>query len=74
MKSKFLSLLMCCFAPLFLCAAESTVKDDKIPYDLHDEHDKTDIYAIQLDSSEEELDEEEGQLEDLQAQEQIKKI
>lgn len=73
MKSKFISIFMCSIAPMFLSAAQPAVSQDKIPYDLHDEHDKTDIYAIQLDSSEEELDEEEDELEDLQNYEQSKK-
>lgn len=72
MKLKLTSLFLFCFAP-FVLNAHSAAEQDTIPYDLHDEHDKTDIYAIQLDSSEEELDEEENQLENIQKEEQAKK-
>lgn len=69
MKAKLISLFICSLAPLFLFAEPTT---DKIPYNLHDEHDKTDIYAIPLDSSEEDQDEEEDDLEDIQRYEQEK--
>ncbi len=74
MKSKFVFILMSCFLPMFLSATETANSEDKIPYDMHGEHDKTDIFAIQLDSSEEEQDEEEEELEDLQKYEQSKKV
>lgn len=38
--------------------------NDHPAYNLHDEHDKTDIYAIPLDSSEEEVNEELESLEE----------
>lgn len=59
---------MCVFS-----APSTSTNQDKIPYDLHGEHDKTDIFAIPLDSSEEEEEQEEEELEELQKHEQEKK-
>lgn len=59
MKAKFVSIFMCSIVPMFLSATQASVNEDKVPYDLHDEHDKTDIFALQLDSSEEEEQDEE---------------
>lgn len=63
---------MCGLLPLFLCAAQP-VSGGKIPYDLHPEHDKTDIFAIPLDDSEEEENQEMAELEALQEKQQNKK-
>lgn len=63
MKMKLVSIFLSAIVPLFLSADTSA---ETIPYNLHDEHDKTDIYAIPLDSSEEDLDDEEDDLEDSQ--------
>lgn len=75
MKSKIVYFLLCCLMPLFLSAdqPQPAAKDDKIPYTLHGEHDKTDIYAIPLDSSEEEEDEEEDELEEQEEEQERKK-
>ena len=53
---KMISIMMCSFLPLFLSATQNTSGHDNIPYDLHDEHDN---------SSEEELDDDEDELDDL---------
>lgn len=71
MKSKFLS-IFCSTIFSMLCFTQLSAHDDTIPYDLHPEHDKTDVFAIQLDSSEEELEEEEEELEELEKYEQHK--
>ena len=75
MKSKLIFMLICSIPMLMIAAqpaSQSTTNESKIPYDLHPEHDKTDVYAIQLDSSEEEQDEEEQELEDLEKYEKSK--
>lgn len=72
MKLKLISTFILSFIPIVLCQNQLSAYEDKIPYDLHDEHDKTDIFAIQLDSSEEDLDEEEEELEELEKYEQDK--
>lgn len=57
---------------MVLSATPPAANEEKIPYDLHGEHDKTDIFAIPLDSSEQEEEEEEENLEELQKYEQSK--
>ncbi|QLH36114.1 MAG: hypothetical protein HWD61_08260 [Parachlamydiaceae bacterium] len=72
MKQKLISTLLFSVTP-FICFANSTESSDKIPYTLHAEHDKTDIYAIPVDSSEAEEEEEQEHLEEIQQEEQAKK-
>lgn len=69
MKSKFFY-IFCSLVSLIFSGAQLSAHDETPTYDLHDEHDKTDIFAIQLDSSEEELAEEEDELEGLEKYEQ----
>lgn len=64
---------MCATFPMLLSATQPAVNEDRIPYDLHPEHDKTDIFAIPVDMSEEEEEQEEEELEELQKYEQSKK-
>jgi hypothetical protein len=78
MKSKLLSFFIFCALPLCLSATDETIPQkgsgtQNIPYDLHKEHDTTDIFAIQLDESEETENEEMYELEQIQKEEQAKK-
>jgi hypothetical protein len=67
MKKNVLCALLFCAAPLFVNADATTDNNlEHIPYDLHREHDTTDIFAIPLDDSEEEEKLEMQQLEALQ--------
>lgn len=66
-------LTMCVVAPLAVFAASSTpppakqpAKEKTAPPDLVDQVDDTDLYTVPLDTSEEEEDVEESQLEKLQ--------
>lgn len=68
--------MICATVPFFATAADTNTKpaanSEKIPYNLHPEHDKTDIFAIPVDDSEEEEDQEMADLKALQAKEQTK--
>lgn len=63
-KKWTIQLLIGNFAIAFACVAEATPaqKPESIPYNLHDEADKTDIYDIPVQNDEEDIEEEMDEL------------
>lgn len=52
--------------------AQTKTQSKEIPYNLHDEADKTDIFAIPSDSSEEEQEEEMNELKELEQKQSLR--